>query len=187
MCSRATLSWEGSRGPRGGGRLVRCARPYAGSTGLVNGIRTTPTRRVARGLKRIDESLSDHCFFLDARQAFPGSRSDAQTASPRVYLLSRGAPESIEPASQEMLTRWLLEESTIAYGPLFELMTAAARISPRWRSALDAAVEAQSAVVTEAASQLSATRVRIAPEAPVARFAAAVDDKSRRARTPDGS
>lgn len=154
---------------------------------LVSGIGATATGRVARGLERIDGSLSDHCFFLDARQAFPATRQDAHEAPPRIYLLSRGAPDSVEPAPGEMLKRWLLEESTIAYGPLFELMTAAARISPRWRDALDAAVATQLSVVTDAASRLSATRVRIAPEAPVARFAAAIDDKSRRAQAPDGS
>jgi len=155
-----------------GWRQARALRSVLRGAGTIAvHLPTRLGRRTARALRRMDDSLSDHCFFVDPRQAFSVDRPCVQALPTRVYLLSQGTPDLVEPATPEMIERWLLEEVMIAYRDLFELMTAAARVSPRWRSALDEALAAQRSVVAGAAGQLTATRVRAEPAGAVARFA----------------
>lgn len=132
------------------------------------------TSRIAGALGRLEENLSDLCFFVDARSAFETCESSVISMPLRVVFLTRGHPELVESAAPERVRLWLTYEVDTAYEPLMSMMVRAARNSDRWHTLHVQAVDRQKAVIDSVAG-LPGTYLRIAPGPSVDRAVELID------------
>lgn len=158
-----------------GWRQARVLRSLArAGMKVFSSLPTRIARRSAGVLGRVENGLSELCFFVDAREVFEKYESSALDIPLNVFFLTRGHPEAIHSVHPDRVGLWLRDEIGTANEPLVSRMARAGRNSTRWHE-LHVQVVARQERMIDALASLPGTYLRIAPGPSVDRAVELID------------